>query len=100
MSDDDYNRPPGFDLDGGWPQGEGPSLDSLASDYGWADWRDVIAPAGGYDDQDVRPGVYFTPEDAINEAYNVGILDFSRIVYDDYEEVWYLVVDGDSGGGT
>jgi hypothetical protein len=98
--DYDYQVPPGFDLDGGWSQGENPTLQDIASEYGWNDWRDIVAFAGGYDETDVRPGIYYSPDDAINEARNAGILDFSHIIYDDQEEVWYLVVDGDSGSAS
>lgn len=98
--DEDYNVPDGWDLDGSFEQGEGYSLSDMAVEYGWNTWRDVIAPVGDYDDSMVRPGIYFSADDALSEAYNVGILDFTRIIYDDEEEVWYLVVDSDSGQGT
>lgn len=105
--DEDYNLPDDWSLDAPFSQGEGYSLDDMATEYGWQDWRDVIAPAGDYTDDMVRPGVYFSADDALSEAYNVGILDFTRIVFGGYEdmygdtvEIWYLVVDSDSGQGT
>lgn len=97
--DDEYFKPGDFDLDGPFSQGEDRSLSDLASEFGWTDWRDIIGFEGGYDQDDMRPGIYFTAQDAILEAYNVGILDFSHIVYDEEEEVWHIVVDGDSDGG-
>jgi hypothetical protein len=98
-SDDDYIVPPGFDLYGDWGQDASPLVDDLADQFGWADWRDVIVAEGFYDETNVRPGVYHTAEDAIQEAYEMGILSFSHIIYDPLEDEWHLVVDDDSGGG-
>lgn len=95
--DEDYKTPSGFDLGGGWSEGENQPLADIAGEFGWTDWRDIVGFEGGYDETDVRPGIYYSAEDAIFEAYNVGILDFSQIIYDDIEEVWYLIVDKDSG---
>lgn len=96
--DEDYLRPEGFDLDGSWTQDASPLIEDLAAQYGWSDWRDVIAPEGSFSDDMVRPGVYHTIEDAIQEAYEVGILHFSHVIYDYLEDEWHLVVDDDSGG--
>lgn len=98
MPDEDYNRPDGFDLDGPWDQDGDPTIETIASQFGWSDWREVIAPEGVYDEQNVRPGSYHTIEDAILEAYNVGILSFSTFWYDFLEDEWHIVVDDDSGG--
>lgn len=97
-TDDDFLRPPDFDLDGGWGQDASPLIEDLAAQYGWSDWRDIIAPEGFYDETNVRPGTYHTVEDAIQEAYEVGILHFSRVIYDFLDDEWHLVVDDDSGG--
>jgi hypothetical protein len=96
--DGDYITPPDFDLDGDWSQDQAPEVEALASQYGWESWRDVIAPEGFYDETNVRPGVYHTAEDAIKEAYEMGILSFSHILYDPLDDEWHLVVDDDSGG--
>lgn len=96
--DNDYQRPDGFDLDGDWSQDNDPTLETLAGQYGWDSWRDVIAADGDFDETNVRPGSYHTIEDAILEAYNVGILDFTDFLYDPLEDEWYMVVDSDSGG--
>lgn len=93
MPDEDYRRPEDFNLDGGWEQGNDPSLADIADAYGWSSWRDVIAPDGGFDEQDVRPGAYHSIEDAIQEAYNVGILEWSTFLYDYEEDEWYIIVD-------
>lgn len=98
MSDDDYRVPDGFDLDGGWDQDTDPSIGDLAAQFGWESWRDVIAAEGDFDETNVRPGAYHTIEDAIQEAYNVGILHFTDFLYDPLEDDWYMVVDDDSGG--
>lgn len=105
--DEDFNLPDGWDLDAPFEQGEGYSLTDMAAEYGWNSFRDIIAPVGDYDDSMVRPGVYFSFDDAVSEAYNVGILDFTRVIFAGYEdmygdtvEIWYLVVDHDSGQGT
>ena len=90
--DEDYKVPDGFDLDGGWDQDSDPTIAALASQFGWTDWRDVIAADGTFDETNVRPGSYHSIEDAIKEAYNVGILDFSEFLYDFLEDDWYIVV--------
>lgn len=90
--DEDYQRPDGFDLDGPWDQDSDPEIADLAAQYGWDSWRDVIAPDEGFDETNVRPGAYHTIEDAILEAYNVGILDFSEFLYDPLDDEWYIVV--------
>lgn len=105
--DEDFNLPDDWDLDAPFSQGEGFSLNDMAAQYGWDSFRDIIAPVGEYTDDMVRPGMYFTFDDAVSEAYNVGILDFTRVIFGGYEEMygdvietWYLVVDHDSGEGT
>lgn len=97
MPDEDYQRPDGFDLDGDWDQDGDPRIEDIAAQFGWSDWRDVIAPEGGYDEVNVRPGGYHTIEDAILEAYNVGILGFSTFWYDFYDDEWHIIVDEESG---
>jgi len=98
--DNEYLTPPDWDMEGGWDQGNDISLDDIAAEMGWSDWHDIINFAEGYDANDVRPGIYESAYEAILEAYNQGILDFTTIIYDDAEEVWYLVVDKDSGSGS
>jgi hypothetical protein len=93
MPDDDYYTPPGWDLDGPWEQGNDTSLNDIASEMGWTDWRDVINFEGGYDREDVRPGIYESAYEAILEAYNQGILDYVSIIYDGEDDVWYIIVD-------
>lgn len=92
MPDEDYQRPDGFDLDGPWSQDSDPTIETLAAQFGWEDWRDIIAADGAFDETDVRPGGYHSIEDAIKEAYNVGILDFSEFLYDFTDDEWYIVV--------
>lgn len=91
--DDLYQRPDGFDLDGGWSQGADPTIEQIAAEYEWENWRDVIAADGFFDSGDVRPGSYHSIEDAIKEAYNVGILDWSEFLYDPVDDEWYIIVD-------
>lgn len=91
--DEDYQRPSDLDLDGSFSQGEDPTLSELAVIYGWEDWRDIIAPNGGYDETDMRPGIYFSPEDAMQEAHEVGIAEYATLWYDPIDEVWHLIVD-------
>jgi hypothetical protein len=97
MPDEDYQRPEGFDLDGAWDQDSDPEIETLASQFGWDSWRDVIAPDGDFDETTVRPGSYHTIEDAILEAYNVGILDFTTFLYDPLDDEWHMVVSEASG---
>lgn len=90
----DYNLPEGFDINDtfGSGQGEDPfNLSAIAIEFEWTDWTDIIAANGTFDPDDVRPGVYAYPEDAIQDAYDRGILDFSTIWWDG--EYWHLVVD-------
>ena len=96
FEDNSYQRPPGFDLDGSFAQGEDMSLSELAEIYGWEDWRDIIAPNGGFDETDLRPGIYFSPEDAMQEAHDVGIAEYASLWYDPEDDVWHLIIDHDS----
>lgn len=94
MPEEGYNLPSDFDLSEGFTagQGENPtSLADIASEMGWTDWYDIVAANDSYDEADLRPGIYTFAEDAIQDAYDRGILEFSEIWFDG--EYWHLVVD-------
>lgn len=89
----EYDLPEGFDPDSNdWGQGDIPVSD-IAAEYGWSDWGEIIAPIDDYDNDNVRPGIYVTAQDAIRMAYDVGILDFTRIIWESSTGFWKLVVE-------
>lgn len=93
MADEDYQRPPDFDLDGPFDQDDIDIAD-IAAEMGWTDWRDVIADETMLDGFEVRPGHYTSAADAIREAYERGILEYVTLWYDGVD--WYIVVDDDN----
>lgn len=89
MDEEEYQRPPSFDLDGAFDQDD-TSIQAIADEFEWESWRDIIANTDVADFENLRPGEYFSAADAIREAYERGILDFSEIYYDG--EAWFLIV--------
>lgn len=92
MDEPEFQRPEDFDLDGDFSQGD-TDIDDIFDQMGWEDWRDVIANVDFLDGFEVRPGHYFSPQDAIKEAYERGIAEYISLYYDG--EAWYLVVSYD-----
>lgn len=90
----EYNLPDGFDLDDDFTTGQGEhgSLADLAANQEWDSWADIVAQNAALDDpnSELRPGSYAFPEDAIWDAYDVGILDFVELWWDG--EYWHLLV--------
>lgn len=93
MADEQYQRPDGFDLDGPFDQDD-TDISDIAAEMGWTDWRDIIADTDFLDGFEVRPGHYFSAADAIREAYERGILEYTTLWYDGHD--WYIVVDDDN----
>lgn len=91
--DESYQRPPDFDLDGAFDQDD-LDINAIAAEMGWEDWRDIIANVDELDGFNIRPGHYPYPQDAIREAYYLGILEYVTLYYDG--EDWYIVVDDDN----
>lgn len=91
MADGDevYQRPEGFDLDGSFSQDD-IDIDTIVEKMGWSSWREVIADVESVDGFDLRPGVYFSAADAIREAWDRGILDFTLLFWDG--ESWQIIV--------
>lgn len=95
----EYNLPEDFNMDDDFSSGQGEreiTLQDIADEFGWTDWRDIIAGNEDLDMDEIRGNVFDYPEDAIFYLYDAGILDFSEIWYDG--EQWHVVVDKDSGG--
>lgn len=94
----DYNVPGDFDPEDDFTTGQGEhgNLQDLADLMGWATWQDVMLPNAELEDpeHEIRPGIYAYAEDALWDAYEVGIIDFIHIWWDG--EYWHLVVDDPS----
>lgn len=89
----EYNLPDDFDLDAPFddPQAVNPStVEQIAIEFEWSDWRDIVAENDSFDMVNMRPGIYPFAEDAILDAYDRGILDFCEIWWDG--EDWHLIV--------
>lgn len=91
----DHNLPGDFDLDDDFSTGQGEhgDLSDLADIMGWDTWNDVVIDNAALEtdpDHEIRPGVYAYAEDAIWDAFEVGIIEFINIWWDG--EYWHLVV--------
>lgn len=89
----EINVPGDFDLDDDFSggQGEHGNLADLANVMGWDTWGDVVRDNTDLDPTDIRPGVYAYAEDAIWDAFEVGIIEYISIYWDG--EHWHLVVE-------
>lgn len=88
-----------------WTQGGiNDDISDLANVYGWESWADIIAPYperdeqgiiinGGFDETNIRPRPYETPQQALRFAVSGGIDSFSRIMYDVSTGYWHIVVE-------
>lgn len=91
--DEEYLKPNEFDLDATWELYSDPTVAQIAEDQGWNDWREIIGVVGTFDPLDIRPGEYYSIDDAIKEAWAVGIITWSTFVFDYATGAWHIVVD-------
>ena len=84
-----FDVPPDFDPDGGWDEG-GHDIGGIASDMGWSDWSDILRDRDGANPENVRPGGYSTPQEAIFMFYELGLLDFIELFWDEKQGLWFV----------
>lgn len=81
-----------FDLDGSESDTQG-DVNDIFSEMGFTSWRDVFAAWEDADPQDLRGARYLSPEEALFDLYDRGMLGFSDIVYYPDEELYSIAVD-------
>lgn len=81
-----------FDLDGTEGEAQG-YVDQIFDLLGFETWRDVFSEWESAAPQDLRGARYSTPEEALFDLYERGMLGFSRIVYYPVDDLYGIEVD-------
>lgn len=69
-------------------------VDAIFQQYEFETWRDVFFDIQGtFDDEYTRPARYNTPEEALFDAWERGILDFTYIVYYEDEDMYGIYIE-------
>ena len=81
-----------FDLSGSESDSQD-RVNDIFSEMGFDAWEDVFTTWETADPEDIRGARYATPEEALFDLYERGMLGFSDIAYYEDEGLYSIVVD-------